>query len=150
MAEDSNDPTIGDDEALLRGLLGRHIGPPPAGAVHPAAFVPRERECHLSVFRESYCEPLRLFKKTLRNSRALGRLFAGRVRQLAPEVVGIGRDAQQMARAVVGIGRDAEQSQCHVLILRQKGFGEGYDPRWLPTAQRLADLCEVSHLNPKK
>jgi len=136
MTADSNDPTIGDEEALLRGLFASQIDDTSGDAVHYTAFVPRKKEYHLSVFRESYCEPMRLLEKPLDRSNALGRLFAGPVRQLAPEVV--------------GIGRDAEESQCHVLILRQDGFGEGPDPCWLPTAQRLADLCEVSHLNPKK
>jgi len=134
MAAYSNDPTIGDDEALLRGLLPRCVEDPPGGAVLYTAFLPRQKEDHLSVFRESYCQPMRLFKKTLRYSKALGRIYAEPVRQLAP--------------AVAGIGRDAKQSQCHVLILRQEGF-ERNDPRWLATAQRLAALCEVSHLNPK-
>jgi hypothetical protein len=130
----SNDPTIGDDEALLRGLLPRCVQDVPGGAVLYTAFLPGRRGYHLSVFRESYCEPTRLFKKTLEHSKALGRLIAGPVRQLAP--------------AVAGIGRDAKQSQCHVLILRQEGF-EGNEIGWYATAQRLAALCVVSYRNPK-
>jgi hypothetical protein len=130
----SNDPTIGDGEALLRGLLPEHMEDAPDGAVLYAAFMPRHNEDHLSVFRESSCEPMRLFKKTMWRSKALGRLFAGPVRRLAP--------------AVAGIGRDAKQSECHVLILRQEGF-KAKEIRWIATAQRLAALCAISHLNPK-
>ena len=130
----SDDPTIGDAEALLRGLLPRCIGDAPGGSVLYTAFLPRQHEYHLSVFRELYCQPAELFERKLPFSKALGRLFAGPVRQLAP--------------AVAGIGRDAKQSQCHVLILRQEGFAKD-EIRWFATAQRLAALCAISHLNPK-
>ena len=130
----SDDPTIGDDEALLRGILPEYMNDAPDGAIGHVAFVLRQDEDHLSVFRELHCEPMRLFKKTLWRSKALGRLIAGPVRQLKP--------------AVAGIGRDTGKSLCHALILRPEGVEKG-DPRLLAVAQRLAALCEVSHLNPK-
>jgi len=130
----SDDPTIGDDEALLRGLYPNCIKDPPDGAVLYTAFVLRQTEDHLSVFRELHCEPMRLFKKTLGRSKALGRLIAGSVRQLKP--------------AVAGIGRDAGESLCHAYILRPEGVEKG-DPQLFAVAQRLAALSEISHLNPK-
>jgi hypothetical protein len=130
----SDDPTIGDDEALLRGIRPEYMNDAPGGAVSHVAFVLRQNEDHLSVFRELHCEPMRLFKKTLGRSKALGRLIAGPVRQLKPVVAGIGRDT--------GI------SLCHAYILRPESIEKG-DTQLLAVAQRLAALCEISHMNPK-
>lgn len=124
-----DDPSIDDDELLLRGLLKEWFAD---GVVSSAAFKPSIKNGpHISVYREAICDPQQILAKVLRLSKAFGRLVAEAPRGLKPEVVGVGQD-------------DEDDDDAHVLIIRNLDVPVDSDT-WAVAAFLLAEACAVVH-----
>jgi len=125
-----DDPSILNDEYLLRGLLKEHL---PNGVVSSAAFKPSKRtgpRSHLSVWREVYCDPQKVLAKELPRSVAFARLTAEAPRALQTEVVGVG-----LVDGVV---------LAHARIIRNPDV-DPLSETWLIVAVLLAEACTVAH-----
>ena len=123
-----DDPSIRDEEMLLRGLIQRyHLPDGPGAYVSPTAFKSRSPEGirrHLSVFRREFCEPSEVFS-ILQKSTHLAQVAAGVAREQKPEVVGVA---------------PAGGHRAHARIIRSRRATEA---DWARVAQKLAEACEV-------
>ena len=125
----ADDPSIGDEEWLLRGLLRRQFS---GGIVSSAAFKPKEGtgpHSHLSVWREAHCDPQAVLATKLPYSIAFGRLTAEEPRSLRPEVVGVGL---------------VDDGLAHARIIRHVDVDIDSDA-WAAVAVLLAEACTVAH-----